>query len=125
MAELPSTVATSVRENSRRESAGRVRVTEKADRATVEQALDPRTRLVLFKMLNQGVFNAINGCISTGKEANVYHATTAGGNHLAVKARARRLRASSCLRRGVFDALPACGRCTKPPSWSSRTATAT
>jgi hypothetical protein len=46
MVDLPSAVATSVRENSRRESAGRVRVTEKADRATVEQALDPRTRLV-------------------------------------------------------------------------------
>jgi hypothetical protein len=32
------------------------------------QALDPRTRMVLFKMLNRGVFNDINGCISTGKE---------------------------------------------------------
>ena len=63
-----------------------MRVTEKADRATVEQALDPRTRLVLFKMLNQGIFSEINGCISTGKEANVYHASTAGGHHLAVKA---------------------------------------
>ena len=84
--QLPSAVATSVRESARREAAGRVRVTEKADRATVEQALDPRTRLVLFKMLNQGIFSEINGCISTGKEANVYHASTAGGHHLAVKA---------------------------------------
>jgi RIO kinase 1 len=82
---LPSSVANSVRESARRESAGRARVVEKADRATVEQALDPRTRLVLFKMLNQGVFTVINGCISTGKEANVYHATTAAGHHLAVK----------------------------------------
>lgn len=32
------------------------------------QAIDPRTRMVLFKMLNRGVFNDINGCISTGKE---------------------------------------------------------
>lgn len=81
-------MANSVRESERREASGRVRVTEKADRATVEQALDPRTRLVLFKMLNQGVFSEINGCISTGKEANVYHAITGGGHHLAVKARA-------------------------------------
>ena len=43
---LPGAVATSVRESARRESAGRVRHVEKADRATVEQALDPRTRLV-------------------------------------------------------------------------------
>ncbi len=84
---LPSAVATAVRESARREAAGRMRVTEKADRATVEQALDPRTRLVLFKMLNQGVFSEINGCISTGKEANVYHASTAGGHQLAVKVR--------------------------------------
>ena len=34
------------------------------------QAIDPRTRMVLFKMLNQGVFNDINGCISTGKEVS-------------------------------------------------------
>ena len=34
----------------------------------VVQAIDPRTRMVLFKMLNRGVFNDINGCISTGKE---------------------------------------------------------
>ncbi len=34
----------------------------------VVQALDPRTRMVLFKMLNRGVFQEINGCISTGKE---------------------------------------------------------
>jgi serine/threonine-protein kinase RIO1 len=84
--QLPRTVANSVRESARREASERVRVTEKADRATVEQALDPRTRLVLFKMLNQGVFCEINGCISTGKEANVYHASTAEGRHLAVKA---------------------------------------
>ena len=49
---------------------------DRADRATVEQVLDPRTRMVLFKMLNRGVFSEINGCISTGKEANVYHATS-------------------------------------------------
>jgi hypothetical protein len=32
------------------------------------QAIDPRTRMVLFRMLNRGVFDNINGCISTGKE---------------------------------------------------------
>jgi hypothetical protein len=43
-------------------------VTEKADRATSEQVLDPRTRMVLFKMLNRGIIKELNGCISTGKE---------------------------------------------------------
>lgn len=43
-------------------------MTDKADRATTEQVLDPRTRMILFKMLNKGVFSEINGCVSTGKE---------------------------------------------------------
>jgi RIO kinase 1 len=30
--------------------------------------------MILFKMLNGGALNEINGCISTGKEANVYYA---------------------------------------------------
>ena len=40
----------------------------------MEQALDPRTRMILFKMLSREIFSEINGCVSTGKEANVYHA---------------------------------------------------
>ena len=48
--------------------------TGRDDRATNESVLDPRTRLILFKFLNTGRLNEINGCISTGKEANVYHA---------------------------------------------------
>ncbi|XP_068739884.1 serine/threonine-protein kinase RIO1-like [Montipora capricornis] len=63
----------------------RLRAKDKADRATVEQVLDPRTRMILFKILNKGVICEINGCISTGKEANVYHATNACGEQRAVK----------------------------------------
>lgn len=54
-----------------------VRIKDKADRATVEGVLDPRTMLILYKMVNRGLLESVNGCISTGKEANVYHATTA------------------------------------------------
>ncbi|KAJ3030914.1 UNVERIFIED_CONTAM: Serine/threonine-protein kinase RIO1 [Siphonaria sp. JEL0065] len=58
---------------------------DKADRATVEQVLDPRTRIILFKLLNNQTLSQVNGCISTGKEANVYHATTPDGQHRAIK----------------------------------------
>uniref|UniRef100_A0A4W6CN28 Serine/threonine-protein kinase RIO1 n=1 Tax=Lates calcarifer TaxID=8187 RepID=A0A4W6CN28_LATCA len=61
------------------------RVKDKSDRATVEQVLDPRTRMILFKMLSRGVISEINGCISTGKEANVYHASTSAGESRAIK----------------------------------------
>nr|XP_029121528.1 serine/threonine-protein kinase RIO1 isoform X2 [Elaeis guineensis] len=82
---MSNTVTTAIRESVREMAIGRTKNTEKADRATVEQAIDPRTRMVLFKMLNRGVFHDINGCISTGKEANVYHATKADGQELAIK----------------------------------------
>ncbi|XP_072991108.1 uncharacterized protein [Typha latifolia] len=82
---MSNSVTTAIRDSVREMSIGRTRHSEKADRATVEQAIDPRTRMVLFKMLNRGVFNDINGCISTGKEANVYHATKSDGQELAIK----------------------------------------
>ena len=50
---------------------------EKSDRATTEQVLDPRTRMILLQMINRDVVQEINGCVSTGKEANVYHAVSA------------------------------------------------
>ena len=36
-------------------------------------------------MLSRGVIIEINGCISTGKEAYVYHATAKDGSDRAVK----------------------------------------
>lgn len=63
----------------------RVRVKDKCDRATVEQVLDPRTRMILLKLINRNVIEEINGCISTGKEANVYHATNKEGEDKALK----------------------------------------
>ena len=61
------------------------RTTDKSDRATVEQVLDPRTRLILFKWLNRNIIHSIHGCISTGKEANVYHAISSDNTPLAIK----------------------------------------
>lgn len=47
---------------------------DKSDRATSEQVLDPRTRMLLLQLLNRDIVSEINGVLSTGKEANVYHA---------------------------------------------------
>ncbi|NWX02290.1 RIOK1 kinase, partial [Caloenas nicobarica] len=74
-----------VTEKSRQKEADMYRVKDKSDRATVEQVLDPRTRMILFKMLTRGIISEINGCISTGKEANVYHASTTNGENRAIK----------------------------------------
>lgn len=50
------------------------RFNDRSDRATSEQVLDPRTRMILLQMINRNIVSEVNGCISTGKEANVYHA---------------------------------------------------
>ncbi|CAI4064213.1 hypothetical protein N7582_002614 [Saccharomyces uvarum] len=52
---------------------------DKSNRATVENVLDPRTMRFLKSMVNRGVIADLNGCLSTGKEANVYHAFAGTG----------------------------------------------
>ncbi|KAI8093047.1 RIO1-domain-containing protein [Halteromyces radiatus] len=82
---ISASVASDIKLSSKKASGDKTTQKDKADRATVEQVLDPRTRIILFKMLNRGIFYEINGCISTGKEANVYHASTEDGQHRAIK----------------------------------------
>ncbi|OSS49302.1 hypothetical protein B5807_05797 [Epicoccum nigrum] len=75
---------------------GSARDKDKADRATTEQVLDRRTQMILLQLINRDTFSELHGVISTGKEANVYHAirdndNSNGGDseqtqtHLAVK----------------------------------------
>ncbi|KAI0593497.1 RIO1 family-domain-containing protein [Biscogniauxia sp. FL1348] len=47
---------------------------DKADRATSDQVLDQRTRMILYQIINRGLVSEVHGAISTGKEANVYGA---------------------------------------------------
>ena len=65
--------------------AGIQREKDKSDRATIEQVLDNRTRLILVKLINDHHIEKVFGCISTGKEANVYHAITSEGEDRAIK----------------------------------------
>lgn len=83
--ELSNTAMSALVERGRKMDNERYRGKDKADRATAEQVMDKRTRLILFKMLSKGIITEINGCISTGKEANVYHATGKEDHDMAVK----------------------------------------
>ena len=47
--------------------------------------MDPRTRMILFKLINTEFLQSINGCVSTGKEANVYHGTGKNDEEFAIK----------------------------------------
>lgn len=69
---------------------GSARDKDKADRATTEQVLDRRTQMILLQLINRDTFSELHGVISTGKEANVYHAIKESPEdgeqtHLAVK----------------------------------------
>jgi RIO kinase 1 len=71
---LSHSVSNSVTKMEQMETSKRASHTGRDDRATSEQCLDPRTRLLLFRMLSTGFLQLIDGCLSTGKEANVYYA---------------------------------------------------
>ncbi|ELP89768.1 serine/threonine protein kinase RIO1, putative [Entamoeba invadens IP1] len=49
------------------------KIKDRSDRATNEQVLDHRTRVVLATMIRNGLIKELHGSVSTGKEANVYH----------------------------------------------------
>ncbi|XP_055529856.1 serine/threonine-protein kinase RIO1 [Wyeomyia smithii] len=82
---LPTHAKNKLIETQRRADNERLRSKDKQDRATAEQVMDPRTRIILFKLLSRELICEINGCISTGKEANVYHATSKVGMDYAIK----------------------------------------
>ena len=52
----------------------RIWVKDKKDWKTVDQVLDPWTLIILEKWIKNLTLSNIYGCISTGKDANVYHA---------------------------------------------------
>lgn len=82
---LPQHTTNLLIENQKRLQNERIRTKDKHDRATAEQVMDPRTRMILFKLLNRNIITEVNGCISTGKEANVYHASSKTGQDYAIK----------------------------------------
>jgi RIO kinase 1 len=51
---------------------------DKSDRQTIDQVLDPRIMRIIEKFKNSQLITEFSGCISTGKEANVYYARGKG-----------------------------------------------
>jgi hypothetical protein len=49
---------------------------DKADRATQEQVLDPRTKNVLASLVRKGLVESVGGCVSTGKEVGLSWVST-------------------------------------------------
>ncbi|XP_033640618.1 serine/threonine-protein kinase RIO3-like [Asterias rubens] len=76
---LPNSVFNTLKQHSQTAERKTHRVHEKKEHSTAVMAMDPNTRLLLFKLVNSGLLESVNGTISTGKEAVVLHAN--GGSH--------------------------------------------
>ena len=50
------------------------KISAKVDKSTAVMALDVRTRLMLYKLVNSGAVAEVHGTISTGKESVVIYA---------------------------------------------------
>ena len=72
--QLSNAVYNELRDFSIKEGKRKARIADKVDKSTAEQAIDPKTKVLLFKMVNGGILDGINGVISTGKEAVILHA---------------------------------------------------
>jgi len=69
---LPNVVNNHLKKTEAALDEDRMRIKDKSDRATVENCLDPRTMHQIEKLINNEKISKMYGCISTGKEANVY-----------------------------------------------------
>lgn len=82
---LPDHVTNLLIENDRRVDRDRIRMKDKSDHATAENVLDSRIKKKLHKLFEREILAEINGCISTGKEANVYYAKSKRDDEIAIK----------------------------------------
>jgi len=55
------------------------------DRKTLDEVFDKQTLLILYKFISNGHLETLDYPVSTGKEGNVFHATTPQGEPIAVK----------------------------------------
>lgn len=72
--QLSNSVYNHLKVHSKMEEKRHRRLHDKTEKSTAEQALDPKTRLLLYKLVNGETLESVNGCISTGKEAVILHA---------------------------------------------------
>lgn len=49
------------------------RLHEKKEKSSAEKAIDEKSRILLFKLINRGILQTMNGIIATGKESVVVH----------------------------------------------------
>ncbi|CAG7828927.1 unnamed protein product [Allacma fusca] len=73
--QLSNKVFNTLKVYSKAEEGRRTRVHDKIDKSTSEMAIDAKTRLLLYKLVNNNILDKVYGIISTGKEAVVLYAS--------------------------------------------------
>lgn len=66
------------RKSVKQEKEQRLRIKRSEEYDYLEGVFDKQTLLTVYKLLNDGVIDALNGVVSTGKESKVFHATKEG-----------------------------------------------
>ncbi len=63
----------------------RIRIKDADQRKIYDEVFDESTLLTIYGMMSSGILNTLDFPIATGKEGNVFRATTADGDFIAVK----------------------------------------
>lgn len=71
---LSNKVYNNLKTFSHQEQKRAARLNDKHEKATSTMAIDPRSRLILFRLVDNNILERVNGVISTGKEAVILHA---------------------------------------------------
>lgn len=73
--QLPNKVYNHLKAHSNHESRRGQKVHEKKEHSTAIKAVDQKTRILLFKLINSGFLSGIDGVVSEGKEAVIFKST--------------------------------------------------
>uniref|UniRef100_A0A0B7B4R4 Serine/threonine-protein kinase RIO3 n=1 Tax=Arion vulgaris TaxID=1028688 RepID=A0A0B7B4R4_9EUPU len=71
---LPNNVYNKLKSYNLSENKKSQRVHEKKEHSTAIKAVDEKTRILMFKLVNSGLLTSIDGVVSTGKEAVIFKA---------------------------------------------------
>lgn len=63
----------------------RMRIKDSTEREVFDDVFDTPTLLTLYDLSRKGYIQAFGGCVSTGKEANIFHAISKKKEEIAVK----------------------------------------
>jgi|GEM_PF-3029370 len=63
----------------------RILRTHESERAVFEEVFDKPTLMILYDIMNAGIFNKLNGVVASGKESRVYWGVTSNKTNVAVK----------------------------------------